>query len=190
MKSRIVSILPLLTFTLFLILPVLLIDIFIIYLNDELTSTLISLILFLMFFYVISMLISFLFDGILQLFSEIFNKRISNFIFALVNFWTSLSILLWIDIYSDTVTLSLYTKILLVSIHTIIFYSINQFGDQSSFTSTEPVSDNEQIKELEREAQIVLQDYDPVTCIEKLSTKHPEYSKKDIIQVVRRIHNS
>ncbi len=31
---------------------------------------------------------------------------------------------------------------------------------------------------MEREAKIVLQDYDPVTCIEKLSTKHPEYSKK------------
>ena len=115
----------------------------------------------------------------------LFKRPISNVLFAVANFLVSLSVLLWMDLYADSITISFATKVVLVSVHTLLYYLIHQSSD-----STKASEVNESHDPVVKEALRLLENEDPVTCVEKLSLRFPDRPKKDIIRIVHRLHSN
>jgi len=141
---------------------------------------------FLLCFYLASLLVSVIFDGTMRAFGGLFKRPISNVLFAVVNFWVSLSVLLWMDLYIEFITISLATKIVLVSVHTVLFYLIHQSGDLTVKSSEVTESHDPVVKEALR----LLENEDAVKCVETLCLRFPDRPKKDIIRIVHRLHSN
>ncbi len=183
--SRLFSAFSLVFLCLILVLPLLLIDGLILYVGDVAFASLVGCLAFLLCFYLASLLISVIFDGVMRALGGLFKRPISNVLFAVANFLVSLSVLLWMDLYADSITISFATKVALVSVHTLLFYLIHQSSD-----STKASEVNESHDPVVKEALRLLENEDPVTCVEKLSLRFPDRPKKDIIRIVHRLHSN
>lgn len=184
--SRLVSSVSLVFLALLLVLPLLMIDGLILSVGDVSYDSFVGCLVFLLCFYLASLLVSVIFDGTMRAFGGLFKRPISNVLFAVVNFWVSLSVLLWMDLYIESITISLATKIVLVSVHTVLFYLIHRSGDSTSSSS----EDNAQHDPIVQEAMCLLEDEDPVKCVETLCLRFPDRPKKDIIRIVHRLHSN
>ncbi len=183
--SRLVSAVSLVFLALLLVLPLLMIDGLILSIGDVSFDSFVGCLLFLSCFYLASLFVSVIFDGAIRALGGLFKRPISNVLFAVVNFWVSLSVLLWMDLYADSITISFATKVALVSVHTLLFYLIHQSSD-----STKASEVNESHDPVVKEALRLLENEDPVTCVEKLSLRFPDRPKKDIIRIVHRLHSN
>ncbi|WP_290775145.1 MULTISPECIES: hypothetical protein [unclassified Exiguobacterium] len=184
--SRLVSSVSLVFLALLLVLPLLMIDGLILSVGDVSYDSFVGCLVFLLCFYLASLLVSVIFDGTMRAFGGLFKRPISNVLFAVVNFWVSLSVLLWMDLYIESITISLATKIVLVSVHTVLFYLINQSGDLTAKSSEVTESHDPVVKEALR----LLENEDPVKCVETLCLRFPDRLKKDIIRIVHRLHSN
>ncbi|WP_313291250.1 hypothetical protein [Exiguobacterium sp.] len=184
--SRLVSSVSLVLLSLLLVLPLLMIDGLIFYVGDVSYDSFVGCLVFLVCFYLASLVVSVVFDGMMRALGGLFKRRFSNILFAVVNGSVSLSVLLWMDLYVASITISLATKVVLVSVHTVLFYLIHQSSD-----STVKVSEvTEPHDPVVKEAIRLLEDIDPVTCVETLCLKYPDLPKKDIIRIVYRLHGN
>ncbi|HBF57938.1 hypothetical protein [Exiguobacterium sp.] len=183
--SRLVSAVSLVFLALLLVLPLLMIDGLILSIGDVSYDSFVGCLLFLSCFYLASLFVSVIFDGAMRALGGLFKRPISNVLFAVVNFWVSLSVLLWMDLYVESITISFATKIVLVSVHTVLFYLIHQSGDLTASSSENNESHDPVIKEALR----LLENEDPVTCVETLCLRFPDRMKKDIIRIVHRLHS-
>lgn len=184
--SRLVSSVSLVFLALLLVLPLLMIDGLILSVGDVSYDSFVGCLVFLLCFYLASLFVSIIFDGAMRALGGLFKRPVSNVLFAVVNFWVSLSVLLWMDLYVESITISLATKVVLVSVHTILFYLIHQSSD-STVSSSE---DNVQHDPIVQDAIRLLEDTEPVSCVEQLCLKYPELPKKDIIRIVYRLHGN
>lgn len=82
--------------------------------------------------------------------------------------------------------ISFATKVVLVSVHTLLFYLIHHSNDSTAKT----FEVNEPHDPVVKEALRLLENEDPVTCVEKLCLRFPDRPKKDIIQIVHRLHSN
>lgn len=184
--SRLISSVSLVFLCLILVLPLLLIDGLILYVGDVAFDSLVGCLAFLLCFYLASLLVSVIFDGVMRALGGLFKHRFSNILFAVVNGSVSLSVLLWMDLYVESITISLATKVVLVSVHTVLFYLIHQSSD-STASSSEVSAQHDTIVQ---EATRLLEKEDPVACVEQLCLKYPDLPKKDIIRIVHRLHSN
>lgn len=184
--SRLVSSISLVLLSLLLVLPLLMIDGLIFYVGDVSYDSFVGSLVFLVCFYLASLLVSVVFDGMMRALGGLFKRRFSNILFAVVNGSVSLSVLLWMDLYVESITIPLATKVVLVSVHTLLLYLIHQSSD-STASSSEVSAQHDTIVQ---EATRLLEDIDPVTCVETLYLKYPELPKKDIIRIVYRLHGN
>jgi len=184
--SRLFSAFSLVFLCLILVLPLLLIDGLILYVGGVAFDSLVGCLMFLLCFYLASLLVSVIFDGVMRALGGLFKRQISNVLFAVVNYLVSLSVLLWMDLYADSITISFATKVVLVSVHTLLFYLIYQ----SSESTAEASEVNEPHDPIVKEALRLLENEDPVTCVETLCLRFPDRPKKDIIRIVHRLHNN
>lgn len=183
---RLVSSVSLVFLALLLVLPLLMIDGLILSVGDVSYDSFVGCLVFLLCFYLASLLVSVIFDGTMRAFGGLFKRPISNVLFAVVNFWVSLSVLLWMDLYTESITISLATKNVLVSVHTVLFYLIHQSGDLTAKSSKVTESHDPVVKEALR----LLENEDPVKCVETLCLRFPDRPKKDIIRIVHRLHSN
>lgn len=183
--SRLFSAFSLVVLCLILVLPLLLIDGLILYVGDTSFDSLVGCLTFLFCFYLASLLVSIIFDGVMRALGGLFKRSISNVLFAVVNFLVSLSVLLWMDLYAETITISFATKVVLIFVHTSLFYLIHHSSD-----STKASEVNEPHDPVVKEALRLLENEDPVTCVEMLCLRFPDRPKKDIIRIVHRLHSN
>ncbi|MER2125130.1 MAG: hypothetical protein ABS936_13810 [Exiguobacterium indicum] len=184
--SRLVSSISLVLLSLLLMLPLLMIDGLIFYVGDVSYDSFVGCLVFLLCFYLASLVVSVVFDGMMRALGGLFKRRLSNILFAVVNGSVSLSVLLWMDLYVESITISLATKVVLVSVHTLVFYLIHQPSDSTTSSS----EDNGQHEPIVQDAIRLLEDTDPVSCVETLCLKYPDLPKKDIIRIVYRLHGN
>ena len=184
--SRLVSSVSLVFLVLLLVLPLLMIDGLILYVGDASYDSFVGCLVFLLYFYFASLVVSVVFDGMMRALSVLFKRRFSNILFAIVDGSVSLSVLLWMDLYVESITIPLATKVVLVSVHTVLFYLIHQSSDSTASSSEV----NAQHEPVVQEATRLLEEEDPVTCVEQLCLKYPELPKKDIIRIVYRLHGN
>ena len=184
--SRLVSSVSLVLLSLLLVLPLLMIDGLIFYVGDVSYDSFVGCLVFLLCFYFASLVVSVVFDGMINALGGLFKRRFSNILFAVVNGSVSLSVLLWMDLYVESITISLATKVVLVSVHTVLFYLIHQSND-STVKASEVTEPHDPVV---KEAISLSEDTDPVSCVEQLCLKYPELPKKDIIRIVYRLHGN
>lgn len=184
--SRLVSSISLVLLSLLLVLPLLMIDGLIFYVGDVSYDSFVGCLVFLVCFYLASLVVSVVFDGMMRALGGLFKRRFSNILFAVVNGSVSLSVLLWMDLYVESITISLATKVVLVSVHTLLFYLIHQSSDATVKASEVTEPHDPVVKDAIR----LLENEDPLTCVETLCLKYPELSKKDIIRIVYRLHGN
>lgn len=182
---RLVSSVSLVFLALLLVLPLLMIDGLILSVGDVSYDSFVGCLVFLLCFYLASLFVSVIFDGAMRALGGLFKRPVSNVLFAVVNFWVSLSVLLWMDLYVKSITISLATKIVLVTVHTVLFYLIHQSGDLTAKSSEVTESHDPVVKEALR----LLENEDPVKCVETLCLRFPDRPKKDIIRIVHRLHS-
>ncbi|KOP28984.1 hypothetical protein ADM98_08665 [Exiguobacterium sp. BMC-KP] len=183
---RLFSAFSLVFLCLILVLPLLLIDGLILYVGGVAFDSLVGCLVFLLCFYLASLLVSVIFDGVMRALGGLFKHLISNVLFAAVNFWVSLSVLLLMDLYVETITISFATKVVLIFVHTSLFYLIHQSSDSTAKT----FEVNEPHDPVVKEALRLLENEDPVTCVETLCLRFPDRPKKDIIRIVHRLHSN
>ncbi|WP_290757126.1 MULTISPECIES: hypothetical protein [unclassified Exiguobacterium] len=183
--SRLVSSVSLVLLSLLLVLPLLMIDGLILSVGDVSYDSFVGCLVFLLCFYLVSLLVSVVFDGVMRAFGGLFKRPVSNVLFTVVNFWVSLSVLLWMDLYAESITISFATKVVLVFIHTLLFYLMHHLSDSTAKASEV----TESLDPVVKEALRLLENEDPVTCIETLCLRFPDRTKKDVIRIVHRLHS-
>lgn len=183
--SRLVSSVSLVLLSLLLVLPLLMIDGLILSVGDVSYDSFVGCLVFLLCFYLVSLLVSVVFDGVMRAFGGLFKRPVSNVLFTVVNFWVSLSVLLWMDLYVESITISFATKVVLVFIHTLLFYLMHHLSDSTAKASEV----TESLDPVVQEAMCLLEDEDPVKCVETLCLRFPDRPKKDVIRIVHRLHS-
>lgn len=184
--SRLISSISLVLLSLLLMLPLLMIDGLILYVGDVSYDSFVGCLVFLLCFYLASLVVSVVFDGMMRALGGLFKRRLSHILFAVVNGSVSLSVLLWMDLYVASITISLATKVVLVFVHTLLFYLIHQSSDSTTSSS----KDDAKQKPIVQDAIRLLEEEDPVSCVEQLCLKYPDLPKKDIIRIVYRLHGN
>ena len=89
------------------------------------------------------------------------------------------------DLYVESITISFATKVVLVFIHTLLFYLMHHLSDSTAKASEV----TESLDPVVKEALRLLENEDPVTCVETLCLRFPDRTKKDVIRIVHRLHS-
>lgn len=189
MFKQLSSLFPILLIFAILSLPLILIDLSIIYFMEGYYYKFVYLILFLIIFYLVDLALGIFIDSLLKIISE-FNFigiDINNFISGVFDFLGSYLVISLLDSLFKTVNLSMGIKLLIVFINTLLFFLINKLQTKEEKVDT---LDNNLPTSIEYEINYLLQEQNLVTCIKLTKEKYPEIPKVKIINMVRRINKN
>ncbi|MED3625084.1 hypothetical protein [Neobacillus thermocopriae] len=188
MFKQLFSLFPILLIFASLFFPFILIDLLIINLMDGSYSKFMYLILFLVVFYIADLILNIFIDSLLKVMADFnFLKMNGNFISAIFDLLGSFIVISLLDSIFQTVNLSIGIKILIVFIHTLLVFLINNF--QTEIDQGADNTDNKLPSTVEYEIRYLLQKENLVTCIDLIKQKYPDIPKKTIIKTVRKMNN-
>jgi hypothetical protein len=191
MFKQLFSLFPILLIFTILFLPLILIDITIIYFMEGYYSKLINLILFLVIFYIADLVLGIFIDSLLKIISDFdfIRVNINNLISGVFDFLGSYIVISILDNLFNTVNLSIGIRILIVFIHSLLVFLINNFQTEKDKQDDYGTTDKKLTPSIEYEINYLLQKENMVTCINLIKKKYPELPKETIIKTVRKINN-
>lgn len=131
MAKKFIALVSILAIIFTTILPILLVDIVIIYFSDAYMSSWLMLFGFLLVFYVLALSIGFFVSTLADVIASLFGSSLHLEVDTLLSFVSTYSTLLVLDMLIPTIDLSLFTKTLIVFMHTLIFYALNKLPEPS-----------------------------------------------------------
>ena len=190
MVKQLFSLFPILLIFSILLLPMILIDLFIIYFIGGSYSALLYLIGFLFVFYVADLLLNIVIESLLKVADDFSSFKISSpFISAIFDLAGSFIVISLLDSFFQAVNLPLATKVLIVFLHTSLIFLVHHLQTKDGEQAADNAIDNSLPATIEYEISSLLQKENLITCIDQIKQKYPDIPKATIIKAVRRINS-
>lgn len=174
----------------FLAIPLLVRDGFLVYwMNGSYTSFPLLFIFFILF-YVLDFIFGLFLEGIAHALSIAYSlsRKKQEMLFFLFEFFGSCLVIFSLDALFTFVNLSAAAKIVLISIHALLFLLIENFSAPKSEQADDIIPEIQLSVELQNEIRLLLKENDMISCISILQEKYPDIPFQHIVQAVRKIY--